>query len=135
MASASVELQDLILARLKGWPALTAILGGRVYDGPPSKPTFPYISLGPSDVVPMDADCFHDREETIQIDVWHRDQGRRWQCKATVDAVKDALHEYAGDLATHALVELRVELARVMDDPDGITVHGVVQVTALIEEA
>lgn len=94
----------------------------------------PYISLGASDVVPADADCITARAETVQLDIWHRDQGRNWPCKQTVDAVRTALHGYAGDLATHALVEMRVVLTRVMDDPDGVTCHGVVQVTALIEE-
>jgi hypothetical protein len=133
--SASVELQDLVFARLKADSAVGAILGDRIYDMPPGGADYPHITFGPSDYAPDDPDCISGRTETLQLDIWHRDQGRLWPCRKTVDAVKDSLHQYTGALATDALVEMRVTLARTTADPDGITAHGVVQVTALIEEA
>ena len=134
MASPSLEMHDLILARLKAFPAVAAIVGDRVYDQAPEDAAYPHITFGPSDVVPDDADCITAREETVQMDIWHRDQGRVWPCKVTADAVKAALHGYVADLATHGLAETRVVLVRIMEDPDGVTVHGVVQVTATVEE-
>lgn len=134
MASASLEFQDLILARLKSFSAVTGIVGQRVYDMAPEDAAYPYISFGPSDFTPNDAGCIEGREETVQIDIWHSDQGRKWPCKVTVDAVKDALHDFAADLPTNGLVEMRVTLVRVMLDRDNIIAHGVVQVTAMIEE-
>jgi hypothetical protein len=132
--SASVELSDLVLAILKADAGVGALVGDRIYDQAPGGAAFPHLTLGPSDYAPRDADCIPGREETLQIDVWHRDGGRLWPCRRTADAVKDALHDRDGELATQALADLRVTLVRVIEDPDGITAHGVVQVTATIEE-
>ena len=135
--SASAELQDLIVATLKADPAVAAIVAGRVYDiAPPQNArAFPDITLGPNDYVPEDMDCIIGREETFQIDCWTKEHGRLRACRALVDAVKDALHLPDLSLSENALVLMRVELARVIRDPDGITAHGIVQVTASIEEA
>jgi len=45
-----------------------------------------------------------------------------------------ALHEQELMLAENALAEIRVDFRRVLMDPDGVTSHGVVMVTATIEE-
>jgi hypothetical protein len=132
--SLSVSLQDLILAKLQADTLVTSIVADRIVDGPDETIAFPYISFGPMDFVPDDADCIYGREETIQLDCWSRDQGRKWPCKELADAVKAALHDTDGELTAGALVQMRVTLIRVFDDPDGLTTHGVVQVTATTEE-
>ncbi|MDR6432028.1 DUF3168 domain-containing protein [Brucella pseudogrignonensis] len=132
--SVSVALQDLIISTLKADPKVSALVADRVYDGPPEKPTFPYISMGASDFRTDDADCINSREETIQIDCWVRRNGRKWPCKEIVDAIVGALRNVTGELSNGTLVGLNIELSRVLDDPDGITTHGVVQVTGFIDE-
>lgn len=132
--SVSVAFQDVILRLLEESAAVQAIVGDRIYDGVPDDAVFPYISIGPSDYNPDDADCIDGREETIQLDCWSRDDGLKWPCKQLVDAVKSTLHDHDDELTSGALVQMRVTLARVLDDPDRITAHGVVQVTATIEE-
>jgi hypothetical protein len=131
--SVSVALQDFILARLLADSTVASLVANRIWDGPPPNPEFPYISIGPSDFVPDDADCIDMREETIQIDCWSREQGRKWPCRQIVDAVVNVLRHADGDLSNGALVETRINLARVIDDPDGIMAHGIVQFTAIIE--
>ncbi|MGU3577093.1 DUF3168 domain-containing protein [Brucellaceae bacterium C25G] len=132
--SVSVSLANFIVDTLLANPAVTALVGNRIWDHPSSNPQFPYITLGSTDFTLDDADCIDAREETIQIDVWSRDGGRKWPCKQIVDAVVKALRHPEGELANGALIDGRIDIARVMDDPDGITVHGVVQFTAIIEE-
>lgn len=132
--SASNELQALIYQRLTGNTGVTAIVGSRVYDNPIGKDAFPYISFGPSDVVEDDADCITGRIETVQIDCWSRYQGGFREVKDLADAVKKALHRYAGTLTVNALVEMTVESIRYFRDPDGLTSHGVVTVQAIVEE-
>lgn len=134
MEDQSVELQDVIIAALKADASVAAIVGDRVYDRAPEGVTFPYISLGATNSIPEDADCIDAESETVQIDIWHRDQGRKWKCKATVNAVRAALHEADLDLDTNALALMRVTLTRVQIDPDNITAHGIVQVEAIVEE-
>lgn len=132
--SVSVSFQDFILSKLTTNEAVIALVGNRIYDGPPASPQFPYISLGSTDFRPDDAECIASREETSQIDCWTRKNGRKWPCKEIVDAVVNALRNQEGELSDGYLVEVNIELARVMDDLDGITVHGVVQCTGLIDE-
>lgn len=132
--SASNELQTLIYQRLTAFPAVQAVVANRVYDQPPENPIFPYVSFGPSDAVEDDADCITGRIETIQIDCWSRYQGGFKEVKSLADAVKKALHRYAGELTVNALVEMTVQSVRHFRDPDGVTSHGVVTVQAIVEE-
>ena len=127
--SATVDLQDFILNTLLNDATVAGYVSDRVYDKRPSPMVYPCITFGPSDAIPADADCIDAETETFQIDIWHRDQGRKWLCKDTTAAVRAALHEADSDFAT-----IRVVARRVFDDPDGITVHGIVTVEAIIEE-
>lgn len=131
--SVSVALQDFIIAQLLAAPDVTALVGTRIWDRPPVNPEFPYIALGATDFTLDDADCIDMREETVQIDCWSRDNGKKWPCKQIVDAIVKALRHPEGDLTTGALVDGSIDIARLLDDPDGISVHGIVQFTALIE--
>lgn len=133
--SASAELQKLIFDTLKADLAVMAIANG-VYDNVPASPygtKNAYVSFGPTDVVDDSADCISSGEHTFQVDCWSKAVGQV-ECKRLVDAVKDALHERNLVLTENALVEIRVDFRRVFKDPDGLTTHGVVTVTAFIEE-
>lgn len=132
--SASVSLQDVVLSRLLADPVVSGIVSDRIYDGVPAGAELPYISFGATDYTPDDADCIEGRQETIQLDCWSRDHGRKWPCKQLVDAVKKSLHDAEADMSEGALVLMRVTMVRVLDDPDGLTAHGIVQVMAIIEE-
>jgi hypothetical protein len=133
--SVSNALQTLIFQRLTGASAVTALVGQRVYDHPPKDAVFPYLSFGASDSVPDDADCITGRIETLQIDIWSRAQDGKREAKAITDAVKTALHRWTGNLSVGALSMMEVTLSRVIDDPDGITSHGILQVECHVEDA
>ena len=133
--STAVELQTMIFDRLTADAGVTALVDGRIYDRMPSDADYPCITFGPTDMSPADMDCIDGRYETIQIDCWAVDHGRMRPAKEIADAVKASLHFYDGDMLNGALTELAVESVRVMIDADGITAHGIVVVTALIEEA
>jgi hypothetical protein len=134
VSSPSVEFQDAVLTLLKTDAGVSAIVGARVFDHMPASADYPCITMGPSDYSEDDAECIIGRSETLQVDCWVQAKGRLWPCRDLTDAVKKALHLAAPELTTHALVEMRVTLVRVFLDGDGVTAHGVVQVTALIEE-
>lgn len=133
--SESNALQVLVFQTLQAAPAVTAIVGPRVYDRPPSGATLPFVSFGPSDQIEDDADCIAGLIETIQIDCWSGAQDGMRECKDLVAAVKKALHNLPGNLATGALVAARVTMTRVLADPNGVTTHGIVTLEAMIEEA
>lgn len=131
--SISVSLANFVIASLKSDPVVASLVNSRIWDHPPANRDFPYISLGPDDFRVEDADCIPMREQTLQIDCWSRENGKKWPCKEIVDAVVNVLRDIDGDLSEGALVETRIDLARVMDDPDGITAHGIIQFTAILE--
>ena len=133
MASASTELQTAIYNALISAPAVSAIVGTNVVDGKPA--SYPAISFGPSDFVPEDMDCIDGREETIQIDCWVRDGSKRLRpAKDLADAVYNALHNQPLQMNVHALTRIYVESVRAMMDPDGLTSHSWLSVTAEIEQ-
>lgn len=133
--SAETELQGLLFRTLSGNTGIMALAGG-VYDRVPADPykgKTAYISFGPSDVVTDDAECISAGEYTAQLDVWSKAVGQV-EAKRLVFLIYKALHEQQLVLTENALAEIRVDFRRVFIDPDGLTTHGVVTVTAFIEE-
>jgi len=129
------ELQRLLVATLKGDAPIMAI-ANNVYDQIPTSPfgsKTAYISLGPVDSVEDDADCITGVSVTAQLDIWSRAVGSL-ECKNLTDLVRKKLHRASLALSDNALVDIRVTLTRVFRDPDGITTHGVIQVTTMVEE-
>ncbi len=133
--SVSAELQKAIYDALVADAGVGALIGDRIYDGPPSDRTYPCVTFGPSDSSPDDMECVNARTETVQLDVWSRDQGRMRPCKEIMDAVRDALHFANLSLTVNALVLIRVDGMRLFMDADGVTAHGVITVQADVEQA
>lgn len=134
MTAPANELQTAIYSALMADVDIQALVGGRVYDRAPQDDPSPSITLGPSDEVPTDSACVRAEQHTIQIDVWSEKQGGFKECKDIVSLIKRAVHEVPLVLATHAPLDARVTLTRTMRENDGLTSHGVVQVTVEIEE-
>lgn len=139
---ASFELIKAMMDRLKVTPAVTALVGQRIYDRVPEQQSgapgvaFPYISLGPDTSIPDDFDCMDGEELTIQFDVWSNGSGEAYgsvQCRKICGAIKRALHDADLPLQTNALVSLQYEMRRIMDDPNPAITHGVIQFTATVE--
>lgn len=104
---------------------------GRVYDRAAADTPLPYITLGPSSWTDASSDCIRGREQTVQVDVWDR-ATNKGALEDLTDAVADALDGWEADAITMHL--MRLMLVRVIDDPDGVGLHGIVQVEAVIED-
>ena len=131
--SAATEFQTAIYNELLASDDLRALVGDRIFDGVPSDADYPCVTFGPAYETDQNAECITASEQTIQVDVWSRDQGKKWPCKEIVSAVKDALHDVHMTIADpYAVSSAYVRLARVMDDPDGTTAHGVLTVSAVV---
>ena len=130
------ELQKLLYDTLRTNSDISALIGG-VYDRVPADPfkgKTAYISLSSSDVLENGADCISSGLHSFQVDVWSVAVGQV-EAKRIVDLVCRALHLQELELGENALVELRVDFRRVFPDSDPLITHGVVNVTADIEEA
>ena len=126
--SASTELQKAVYDRLV---ASVGVLAG-IHDRPSPDAGFPYATFGPSLSVKETMDCISARTEVLQIDIWS--QSGKLACKEVVDAVVEALHNQQLSLPTHSATPIEVTRFQVVDDPDGITRHGIVTIETMVEE-
>lgn len=121
-------LRQIIRARIM---AQVPGFAGRVYDRATEGTSYPYVTMGPSNWISDDSECVQARLVTQQIDVWHS-ASNKGILEDLTDDVAEALAGWA-DTAALTMHPMRVYLVRVMDDPDGVSVHGVVQVEARVE--
>lgn len=129
------ELQKLIYDTVRSNAPIMALLGG-VYDRVPADPwkgKTAYLSFGPSDVSDDGADCIVSGVHSFQLDVWSKAVGQV-EAKRIVDLAYRALHEQELSLSENALAEIRVDFRRVFPDRDPLITHGVLSVSAVIEE-
>lgn len=136
---ASYELQQAIVRRLKADNAVKALIAARIYDRVPAKDgkviaTFPYLSFGPEQEIPDDAECIPGSEFFMQLDAWSRAVGFR-EVKKIARAVEDALISEDGiELGDNALVTFEYDGRVILRDSDGITSHAAISFRALIEK-
>ncbi|KQY31802.1 DUF3168 domain-containing protein [Rhizobium sp. Root483D2] len=134
----SHELQVAIVDRLKGFADLVALIDDRVFDWVPRNVSgevtaaFPFVSFGPEQDIPEDADCIDASEIVIQIDAWSRDPGYR-EVRRVAKGVISALDNASLPLADNALVYFAYDGRRVLRDPDGLTSHAVLTFRAGVE--
>lgn len=139
--TALVELHDLIRNHLMADPAIMAI-AANVYDRVPEEAPFlapngstrtAYIRVAGKDLRDADADCIDGVSATVQVDIWSDAYGSIEGSMLT-DLVRRRLRRARLVGETVAVSGVRVELVRVFTERNGATTHGVVQVTAHIEE-
>ncbi len=133
MTSVSLELQGAIVARLKGFAGLSAIVGSRIYDRVPVSFTFPYVTLGQDEENSDDAECITGFEVFIPINVWSQAVGMP-EVKRAADQIRRALHDYDLPLTDNALVSLRHRQTAFRVD-DGLATNARVEFIALVEQS
>ncbi|MTH61441.1 DUF3168 domain-containing protein [Paracoccus litorisediminis] len=106
-------------------------LGGRVFDMATKGVDHPYATLGPSYWVDDSTECIDARETTLQVDLWH-DSSSKGELEDLVDDVTAALKGWA-DTVSLTMHPVEISLVQIMDDPDGVSVHGVIQIEAMVE--
>lgn len=111
---------------------VTALVGDRVYDDPPSDVVFPYLTLGRAESRPVDASSAEALEHAVTLHVWSRHGGRA-EALDVIAALRAALHNAPLSVADRRLVLLFVQFTDVFRSGDGRTMHGVVRVRAITE--
>lgn len=125
----SLDLQDMIYRRLTTDDTIT----WPVFDRADPQQPMPYIEFGPEDVQEDDDECITGTNHQFQVDLYHSQAGMS-ELKEMMGLVKRSLHNYPGELTDNALHSIRFVRNTVLQEPDGINYHGVVQFEALIEE-
>lgn len=133
MSMTVLPLQAAVFTALRADSGLDGLIDGRVYDRPPTGPTFPYITISNSVVNDDGAACIAGEEIFLDLHIWSRSVGSI-EAKQIAAAVKSILDEADLTLdSSAALVSLHFQSARFLDDPDGLTCHGVLSFVALTE--
>lgn len=129
MAGPFTEVQTAVYNRLRGYSALTALIGagnGRIYDQvPESNAVFPYVTLGEIVSLPFDTKDSIGQDQTVTLHVWSRYKGNK-EVKQILDAIYDALHRHALSLASHATVDCKYEYSETYRDEDN-TRNGIIR--------
>lgn len=133
MASPDLELQGAIVARLKSYAPLTALVGQKIYDRPPADAKEPYVDIGEAQSLRRDAECADAQEIYLTLHAWSVYPGGFMEVKQIADAIVAALHQYDMTLPTNRLISISHRQTRVFEDGDGITSHAVIEFVAFTE--
>ena len=133
MASPDLELQGAVVARLKTFSPLNALVGEGVYDRTPADAAAPYVDIGEAYCLRADAACLDAQEVRLTLHAWSTYAGGFKEVKQIADAVVIALHQFSMTLPTNRLISISHRRTRVMRDADGITSHAVIEFVAFTE--
>jgi hypothetical protein len=132
MSDPSLALQKAMVDVLKAVGALPDVVGGRVYDDVAASAAFPYVSLGPAQVLPDKAGCIDGAEVFQQIDVWSRGVGFP-ECKTIAQAIVAKLDDVNLTVDGWAVIVLEHQDTRYLRDPDGLTKHAAITFRSLLQ--
>jgi hypothetical protein len=128
MTEASLAIQAAVIQILNS----AAGLPDGIYDKVPAGAAFPYITFTATIVNDDSAECITGSEVFFDIHVWSRAVG--WPEAASIaGAIRAALDRIEIPLSGQRLIACNFLNFRRVDDPDGITRHGVVSFIALID--
>lgn len=133
--SARLALQKAVLAKLRGTPAIVALVGKRIFDRVAlgdRKPPKPYVAVGAGETNSDDAECIEAFEVLQSIDVWSDDPGYT-EAEEIGDLVRRAIHEADLTLDGYVLNEIRYRATVPSRDADGLTSLVSIAFRALIE--
>lgn len=132
-ADPSEQLQRAIVGLLQADQDVAQIIYDRVYDTPPTKPVFPYITLGPGQVLPDLADDYDGSNHYVAINVWSQGVGFP-ECKRIAAAVRRVMCTSPLALDGHRLVgTMTMEFCHYLTEKDGITRHAAMSFLAMTE--
>lgn len=115
--SAAGQLQKAIFEALSSDPALTALLGpGRIFDRQVARVPLPYVVFAAWETRDWDTSTERGEAHRITLDIWSDENGRR-EAQAIAAAVTTVLHDAQPALATHHLVNLRLERSTSAREP------------------
>lgn len=113
--------------------ALNGAISADVYDHVTQDAAFPYAVIGEDVVSPWDTDTSTGYDAVVTIHVWSRYRGKK-EAKDLQKKIYDLLHRQQITIAGLHLVELVLERAEVVQDPDGLTYHGVQDFRLIADE-
>ena len=120
----AANLQKAVFQALSNSPALTQIVGNRIYDYEAQDVAYPHIVIGELDTNDWSVKNVEGQEHLITLHIWSRRRGKL-EAHTICDHIYSALHNQALNLGPGALIKIRLQRNNVFTDADGITTHAV----------
>lgn len=111
---------------------ITQVVDHKLIDPPDS--VYPYLEIGDGQIIPDDTDIANGAEHYFDLHTWSRALGKR-ELKQIRGRIFDRLHNTSLTVAGLASCNVFVIDGRTLDDPDGLTRHGIVTVKLLCRES
>ena len=112
----SGEVQAAVVAALAAADGIAGVVSG-VFDGPPARAAFPYISIDGS-AVDWGTKTARGREVRLALTVWE-EVGRAGRLRALLDAVAVAVEELPRELASGRVASVALLRERIARDAIG----------------
>lgn len=95
----------------------------------PSDSDYPFIEIGESQIIPNDVSNSNGNTDTgqdefFEVHTWSRYRGKK-EVKEIMGAIYTALHHTKLNVTGRQTAFSWLDDARVIDDPDGLTRHGI----------
>lgn len=132
MSEATLPLQAAVVAALKAYAPLAALVGAKVYDRVPANTVPPYICLSGWQEIEDGSDCFDASEILFDIQAFSSAVGRP-EAARIAGAVKAALHHLTPAAAGWANTEIQYRSANYFTEADGATTRAVLNFHALTD--
>lgn len=132
MKSSLWPLQKALYERFSGHAPLMDRITG-VFDDAPKDQLAPYVTMGESTVMDWGTKVNDGEEVTATLHCWSEYPGKR-EAKEILSLMLEALSEPLTIEGGFSVDLSRLEMMEVLDDPDGVTKHGVLRVRFLISQ-
>ena len=120
-------LQQLIVSHLASDTAITTALGGpKLYDRPPDRATFPYVTLGQTAIFDQSTASETAHEHLVTLHIWSR-KGGRLDALQIQDLLRTRLETLPATSGSLRIVSLRFEYQEVRHDPEVDAYHGMLR--------
>ena len=119
-ASPLSPLQKAIYERL------TTNTGRTIYDYVPSGAAYPYVVIGEDTATDWSTKQKHGEEVTSTLHIWSQYRGKA-EVKEIASEIQSAMINPLSLEDGWQAVSCELDMFRILDDPDGITKHGVLR--------
>jgi len=123
MSDHSLQLQKTVFDTLDGDSNLQSKVSD-VYNFVPQNTAYPYVQVGDDSMADNSTKDLDGNIHSIMIHTWSRYRGDK-EAKEIMARIYELLHNSSLSVSGASLVNARFETSDILNDPDGITKHGV----------
>lgn len=127
MADPSLALQVAIFEHLTIQLAPVS-----VFNKAPQNQAQPYVLVGDDLHLPWDTDDSVGAESVLTLHIWSVQRGSK-EVKTIQGQIYEALHRHELIVDGFSTITLEFESAEILEDPDGVSTHGVSKFRTLLE--